>query len=178
MNLFYLDTEIEKNISSRKFLEETESLTMVNKNFCGLAHVGMFTDDFEGTVHFYTEQLPFEVVENKLEEHPGDTSGYFPSKFALLKLGELYIEIVECANKACVENSVAGVYNHLGIAVKDIDGARAELLDKGVEPDRILPIVVNDCLIPGKTFRSCRVIGHNGELVGLYEMDNMTFFTK
>ena len=149
---------------------------MENTLFTGLAHVGMFTDDFDQTLHFYTEQLPFEKVKVTLEEHPGDDSGFYPSKFALLKLDELYIEIVECNNKAFVENGVAGVFNHLGIAVTDIEKAREELIRKGVEEERLLPVVENDCLIPGKMFRSCRVIGYNGELVGLYDIDNKAFF--
>ena len=46
----------------------------------------------------------------------------------------------------------------------------------GVEAERFEPIVVNNQLFPGHVYRSCRLTGANGELIGLYEMDNKTFF--
>ena len=30
--------------------------------FKGLAHIGLFTDDYEGTMYFYTKQLPFQII--------------------------------------------------------------------------------------------------------------------
>lgn len=148
----------------------------MNQNFRGLAHIGIFTDDYCKTMHFYTEQLPFQIVKETIEEHPDDTNGFYPMRWALIELNGLYLEIMECANGACVENNTAGVFNHLGISVCDLDKAVAELKGKGVEDNRFEEIVVNNQLFPGHCYRSCRIKGANGELIGLYEMDNKTFF--
>ena len=148
----------------------------MDNNFRGLAHIGLFTDDYEKTIFFYTKQLPFRIVKETVEEHPGDGSGYYPMKWALIELNGLYLEIMECANHACVENNTDGVFNHLGISVEDLDPAIEQLRKKGVEAERFEPIVVNNQLFPGHVYRSCRLTGANGELIGLYEMDNKTFF--
>lgn len=144
--------------------------------FKGLAHIGLFTDDYEKTMYFYTEQLPFRIVKETVEEHQGDTSGYYPMKWALIELDGLYLEIMECANKACVENGVSGTFNHLGISVSDLDLALNELKCRGIEDGRLGEVVVNDQLFPGHVYRSCQIKGANGELIGLYEMDNRVFF--
>ena len=92
--------------------------------FTGLAHIGLFTDDYGKTMHFYTGQLPFRVIKETVEEHPGDESGYYPMRWALVELNGLYLEIMQCANNACAENGVAGVFNHLGISEKSGAGDR------------------------------------------------------
>ena len=143
--------------------------------FNGLAHIGLFTDDYEMTMHFYTKQLPFGIVKETVEDHPGDISGYYPMKWALIELDGLYLEIMQCANKACVENGVAGTFNHLGISVSNLEQAIAELKSKGIEEERFEPVVVNDQLFPGHVYRSCRLKGANGAMIGLYEMDNHVF---
>lgn len=144
--------------------------------FRGLAHIGLFTDDYKNTMHFYTEQLPFQIIKETVEEHEGDTSGYYPMQWALIELNGLYLEIMQCANQACVENGVAGAFNHLGISVSDLERAIDELKHKGIEDDRFEAVAVNGQLFPGHVYRSCRIKGANGELIGLYEMDNQNFF--
>lgn len=145
--------------------------------FKGLAHIGVFTDDYEGTMYFYTQQFPFEIVKETVEKHEGDISGYYPMKWALIELNGLYLEIMQCANHACAVKDTAGNYNHLGISVRDLDKAIEELKKKGIEDDRFEAVVVNEQLFPGHCYRSCRMRGNNGELIGLYEMDNQTFFS-
>lgn len=71
---------------------------MENNVFCGLAHLGVFTDNYQETMNFYTDQLPFTVVYETIIKKPEDTTGAFPMKFAMIRLNELYIEIMECAN--------------------------------------------------------------------------------
>ena len=144
--------------------------------FKGLAHIGLFTDDYEGTMYFYTKLLPFQIIKETIEKHEGDTSGYYPMKWALIELKGLYLEIMQCANNACAKKDVAGNFDHLGISVSDLDAAIALLKQKGVSPERFEKIVVNDQLFPGHTYRSCRLKGKNGEWIGLYEMDNQKFF--
>lgn len=148
----------------------------MRQTFEGLAHIGLFTDDYEKTMYFYTKQLPFEIVKETVEEHPDSEAPWYPMKWALIELNGLYLEIMECANKACVENGVAGVFNHLGISVSDLDKAIDELKTKGISEDRFENVVVNNELFPGHVYRSCRMTGANGELIGLYEMDNKEYF--
>ena len=71
---------------------------------------------------------------------------------------------------------MAGAFNHLGISVSDLDRAIDELKHKGIEDDRFEAVAVNGQLFPGHVYRSCRIKGANGELIGLYEMDNQNFF--
>ena len=46
--------------------------------FNGLAHIGLFTDDYEMTMHFYTKQLPFGIVKETMEDHPGTSADIIP----------------------------------------------------------------------------------------------------
>lgn len=149
---------------------------MRKNNFKGLVHIGIFTDNYEGIMDFYTKKFPFSIIKETVEEHPGDKSGYYPMKWALIGLGDLYLEIMECANHALVEYDNAGVFNHLGISVDNLDEAIAFLKERGVEPDRFEQIIINSELFPGQTYRSVRLRGYHGELIGLYEMDNKSFF--
>lgn len=145
--------------------------------FRGIAHVGIFTDDFEKTLKFYTEILPFEIVKNTVEENPGDESGAYPLKVCIARLNDLYLELMECHNKGWTANGIDGTFNHLGISVYNLDEALEEIRSKGFPEEKISEIVTNTTLIPGKTFRSCRIRGYNDENIGLYEIDNETFYT-
>lgn len=153
-----------------------EGKKRMDNNFKGLAHIGIFTDDFEGSIYFYTKQLPFEVVEQTAEEHPDDTSGVYPLKYALLRLGTLYLELMECNNKGYTALGIAGTWDHVGIEVEDVEVAIQTLKQKGVPEEWFGTIVVNSALKPGKSYRSCTMRGKNGEKIGLYEMNNLTFF--
>lgn len=146
--------------------------------FRGLAHLGLFTDNISETLHFYVDQLCFSVVYETTIHKPQDTRGMFPLKFAMLRLGELYIEVMECANHANTQNRVNGVVNHIGIRVTDLDKAIAHLRETGVTPARIGSITEECDQIPGRKFRQCRVRGWNGETIGLYEVDNAVFMEE
>lgn len=146
--------------------------------FCGLAHIGIFTDDFEKTLHFYTEILPFTIVRNMVEEQPDDLSGIYPMKVCILRLNDLYLEIMECADHGWVADGVDGTFNHIGISVSDLDEAIVHLKEKGFPSERIQQVMTNTSLIPGKTFRSCRIRGYNDENIGLYEINNRTFYEE
>lgn len=149
---------------------------MENQFFSGLAHLGIFTDDYEQTMHFYTQQLPFSVVYTTTIEKPDDASGAFPMKFAMIRLNEMYIEIMECANHWGTNNGVNGVVNHVGIRVTNLEKAIAELKAKGVPDERFGQINIELDQIPGRSFRQCRVKGWNGEMIGLYEVDNDAYY--
>lgn len=145
-----------------------------NHSFIGLAHIGIYTKDYEKTIDFYTKIMPFKIVK-ELVECPEGESGYFPLKYALLKLNDLYLEIMQPADRS-MGNPVDGAVHHMGIRVKDIEQAVNYLIERGYDKNAVTPIGVNTTLYPGKTFRACTIIGPNSERIGLYEMDNEEFF--
>lgn len=149
---------------------------MENNLFLGLAHIGIFTENFEETLEFYTKQLPFEIVKQTIEYKEDNPKGMFPMMFGLLRLNDLYLEVMECANHYSGKGA-AGVFDHLGISVRNLDDAIVMLKENGITDGRFGNITVDSDLIPGKSFRQCRVRGYNGEMIGLYEVDNTTFYT-
>ena len=111
----------------------------------------------------------------------GGTSDYtvgeiFPLKVCIVRLNDLYLEIMECSNHGWMANGVDGTNNHMGISVSDLDSALEQMKAKGFPPERIQQVLTNTSLISGKTFRSCRVRGYNDENIGLYEINNQTFY--
>jgi catechol 2,3-dioxygenase-like lactoylglutathione lyase family enzyme len=151
---------------------------MISQNyFLGLAHVALFTDKYEDTIKFYTKIFPFVLVKELIEVRKDDASGFFPLKYALIKLNDLYIEIMESADKRNF-NNIEGAVHHIGIKVADIDKALDFLLERGFSPSKIPEVNVNTTLYPGKTFRGASTKGINGEIINLYEMDNADFFDE
>ena len=151
---------------------------MISQNyFLGLAHVAIFTDKFEDTIKFYTKIFPFELVKEMIEVRKDDASGFFPLNYALIKLNDLYIEIMETADKRNF-NNIEGAVHHIGIKVANIDKALDFLLERGFPASKIPEIGTNTTLYPGKTFRSASTKGINGEILNFYEMDNADFFDE
>ena len=150
---------------------------MSGEVFRGLGHVGLYTDKYDETLKFYTEVLPFTLVKELDVQNPGDTSGFFPLKYAIVKLNDLYIEIMECLDKRNW-NGITGTFHHIGISVSDIDQAIAYLLKRGFPAERISKPGVNTTLYPGKTFRVCSFSGICGEAFSFYEMENKSFFDE
>lgn len=150
---------------------------MSSEVFRGLAHIGLYTDKYEETIKFYTDVLPFTLVKELVEERPGDTSGFYPFKYGLVKLNDLYIEIMECADKRHW-NGVTGTFHHVGISVSDIDKAIDYLVRRGVPAERIPKPRLNTTLYPGKSFRACSFLGNCGERIGLYEFENKKLFEE
>ena len=148
---------------------------MIENVFCGLAHIGLYTDNYSDTLKFYTKVLPFTLVKELYDERPDDKSGFYPFKYALVKLNDLYIEIMECSDKRNW-NGITGVYHHVGISVSNIDEAIKYLVMRGIPADRIPTPRWNETLYPGKKFRACSFIGCCGERIGLYEFNNKDFF--
>lgn len=148
----------------------------MNHTFCGLAHLGIFTDNLQETLNFYVKHLSFSPVYQTVIQKPQDRRGMFPMKFAMIRLNELYIEIMECANKANTGNGINDVVNHIGIRVSNLEDAISHLLETGLDARRVGPITEERDQIPGRSFRQCRVTGWNGETIGLYEIDNNVFY--
>ena len=152
-------------------------MTSEEENFVGLAHIGIFTSNYEETVKFYTENLPFKIMKEIVEEAPEvDDRPNFPLKLAMLRLGNLYLEIMERADKL-PNNAKLNMVDHIGIEVKDHRAAVQYLRSRGLPEDRLPQSKENITLIPGKCFVSGAVIGPCGERVGLYQMNTETFYS-
>lgn len=146
-----------------------------SEHFLGFAHVGIFTDLYEETVHFYTEILPFEVVKVLREEQPNNKGGLYPMDCTFVRLNDLFIEIMRGADGRNARGQ-KGVFDHVGISVKDIYAAVEELKAKGLPESCIGPIKFNDTFNPPKTQRICVVTGPNGDKITLYELTNKDFY--
>lgn len=150
---------------------------MSNEVFRGLAHVCLFTDKYDETINFYTKILPFSLVKELVENRPDDKSGFYPLKFGLVKINDLYIEILECADKRNWNDAV-GPFHHIGISVNDIDKAITFLEARGLPAGTIPKPNLNSTLYPGKPYRGCSFLGICGERIGLYEFQNKEFFDE
>ncbi len=123
---------------------------MISQNyFLGLAHVALFTDKYEDTIKFYTKIFPFVLVKELIEVRKDDASGFFPLKYALIKLNDLYIEIMESADKRNF-NNIEGAVHHIGIKVADIDKALDFLLKRGFSASKFLKSMLTRRFIRGK----------------------------
>lgn len=144
--------------------------------FKGLAHVAVFTDKYEESIKFYIDVLPMRLVKELCECKPEDSSGFFPMRYAMVKLNDLYIEIMEAGDKRIFTGP--GEFHHIGICVSDLDQAIQFLVKRGFPQSSIPTPSLNSTLYPGKTFRATQFKGPNNEIIGLYEQNNREFFDE
>ena len=145
--------------------------------FVGIAHMCVNTKDMKKTVDFYTKAMGFKVVHEELMGPDRKDHEMFPALFSLLKLGDLYIEVIEPRgyNKDnIVHAGVVGAIDHMGIEVSDIEAAVKQLRDYGV--DQPMKISWSTDVFKDKPYRSAALTGPNGEKLGLYEFSNKVFF--
>ncbi len=90
----------------------------------GLAHIGLFVKDLEVTKKFYTEMLDFEIINECTLPDPKGTT-----KIAFMKSGGLVVEGVQFPEH---QKRTDGVFDHLAIAVEDIEAVRAMLEKRGI----------------------------------------------
>ena len=148
---------------------------MSEEIFKGLAHVAIHTDKYEEVIRFYTEILPFELVSDLYVDGGEDPNNFFPLKIAQLKLNDLYIEVMETADKRQFDN-ITGYYHHIGITVSDVDKAIEYVLSRGLPPERISkPGRGARNPYPINTMRNCSMIGPCGERINFYEKDNKIY---
>lgn len=131
----------------------------------GLHHVGISVADLEATVGWYREKLGFEPLYRY--EIP-----QMAAKVAFLERGGFRVEVFEIggssplpdhARETSTDLGVRGL-KHAALAVGDLDGAMAELKDRGVE------FVTGVLEVPGsggERFAFFR--DNNGILIELYE---------
>ena len=146
-----------------------------DENFLGFAHVGIFTDLYDETVHFWTEVIPGKIIKILHEEQPENKGGLYPMDCTMVRLNDLFVEIMHGADNRNARNG-KGPYDHIGLSVSNMDEAVTRLRAAGLPDDRIGEIKFNDTFNPPKTQRICVIYGPNGEKVSLYELTNKAFY--
>lgn len=151
-----------------------------NNPFKGLAHMCIYTQSNAKSVDFYTKAMGFEIVYREMMGANHEPVRMFPAEFVLVRLGELYIELIECFGPwNGTENDkkhpgVLGVIDHFGISVSDVEAAVKQIQDYGYEEP--VEIKTNTISYEGRPFRYACLKGPDGESLNLYEMDNETFW--
>lgn len=91
----------------------------------GLAHVGLFVPDAEASARFYRQYLAFEEVWRNINPLPeGDETVIF------IRNGNLTIELVQQVHPRQRQD---GWFDHIALAVTDIDAVIAKLEADGIE---------------------------------------------
>jgi lactoylglutathione lyase len=98
---------------------------MKNCKLEGLAHIGVFVADIEVSKKFYTEMLDFKVIEETSLQSPDGVI-----KIAFVQNGNLVIEIVQFPKTVKKSD---GPVDHIAMNVKNIEGVRDLLLERGIE---------------------------------------------
>lgn len=91
----------------------------------GFAHVGLYVNDIQRSLAFYTEKLGFELIWESVNQCPdGDVLVKF------VKSGNDVIELVQLPFKLERQD---GWFDHIAMRVEDIDAVMEELESKGIE---------------------------------------------
>ena len=126
-------------------------------NIRGIHHIAILTDDYPTSKRFYTEVLGFEVI---AETYRAERNSY---KLDLAVAGHYQIELFSFPDyRERGSYPEAKGLRHLAFAVADVEAARAELLEKGVEVE---PVRVDALTNKKFTFFS----DPNGQPLELYE---------
>jgi catechol 2,3-dioxygenase-like lactoylglutathione lyase family enzyme len=127
----------------------------------GLHHLCVFTKDKQESLHFYRDQLGFEVVYQTIVN-----PGIEDLEYTLIRLGTCTIELLCPADPEKVPTE-RGIIDHIGLGVEDIEAVVASLTEKGVRFN--MEIATNTTLMNG--FKATTTTGPSGESVALYEFN-------
>lgn len=127
----------------------------------GLHHVCVFTKSTAESLHFYRDQLGFEVVYQTIV-NPGTED----LEYTFIRLGTCAIELL-CPKNPEQVASARGMIDHIGLGVENIEEVVASLLQKGVKFN--MDIATNTTLMNG--FKATSTTGPSGEIVALYEFN-------
>lgn len=146
----------------------------------GLAHMAIYTQDNQKSVDFYTKALGFEVFYREMMGADHEPVRMFPAEIVLVRLGEFYLELIQCfgpwngTDKDKKHPNVLGVIDHFGFSVSDVEEAVKQIKDYGYEGE--IAVQTNTISYKGRPFRYACLQGPDGESINLYEFDNETFF--
>lgn len=94
----------------------------------GLAHIGVFVEDFERSVKFYTEVLDFKV---NWKGGLDDKDGHFD--IALVQNDAVILEIVRQPDSLRRQRKEDGPIDHIAILYDDVSEMHQKLLKMGYE---------------------------------------------
>ena len=91
----------------------------------GLAHIGLYVNDVKKTLEFYEEKLNFKLIHEAVNKIPeGDVLVKF------IQNGSCILELVQFPYSIKRDD---GWFDHISIAVHDLDKVMEELEQKGIE---------------------------------------------
>ncbi len=146
---------------------------MKNCPITGQAHVAIRTEKMEDTLRFYTKVFPFTLLKAAYDAPDGAKPGTVNQ--AILRCGDLYLELLR-ADEATGHGGKPGPLHHLGISVANLEDALAFLEVRGLPESAHTAPAQKTNLDPAHPYRSASVTGPNGEILGLYEIDNASYF--
>ena len=133
---------------------------MGNLGIKGIAHVGLYVNDADKVVKFYTEKLDFQLIHECTNQCP---EGPVPVKF--VQNGNCVIEVVQFPFRIEKDH---GYFDHISIDVDDLDAAVAELKARGVEIQEG-SYTVAPHVFPPKGSKWAFITGAEGENIELNE---------
>ena len=136
----------------------------------GFHHVCVYTRDIDESIRFYG-LFGFKVV-YKVIEKPELFDKKYPQKYALIRLGNSCIELLEARTNDDLQLGVRNIIGHIGFDVTNIDELYSDLKSKGVkfnlEEIRDVPNMYNG-------IRLITLNGPSGEGLTLYEFNEFDY---
>ncbi len=121
----------------------------------GLAHIGIFTPDFDKSVAFYKE-LGF-TLDNECD---------IGTHLGFMSLGTCLLEIIAPQDKERANRPANGIIGHVCIEVKGIDEFVAEYKKKGIIPEDA-KVMFNEKILGG--IKNIFFDGPSGESIELFD---------
>ena len=142
---------------------------MENKKaeYLGLAHICVYTRDIEESIRFYRDCLHFELAFQTVQKPDAQPDGFFPLKYALIRLGACIIELLEPSGTENLKIGEKGILDHFAVEVRNIETVAEELKAKGVVFDSDV-FVLSDLL--DVTVKGAFIKGPSGEAIELFEL--------
>ena len=136
----------------------------------GVAHISIQTRDLEASLAFYTGQLGFRQTYRTLVR-PEVHDGFFPLRYAEVRLGACVIELLQPADSSRVEPGRKGIIEHMALEVKGIEAVLDRLKASGVANQKTEVFEFPD-LLGG--VRGFFIQGPSGESIELFEHGGKT----
>jgi lactoylglutathione lyase len=131
-----------------------------HKRLVGLAHICIYTNDIDASIHFYRHFLHFQVdYQAKVNTYEG---AYW---YASISLGNLVLELVEIISPRIELQTMRGAIDHFAIEVENIEAVVEELHALGLETDT--DVFTFKHLLKGT--KGVFLHGPSGELIELFE---------
>lgn len=137
----------------------------------GMHHLGIYTDDMEKTLDFYCNTLGFDLKYRIVEKEGCVPDGFYPLQYALIRLGNCTLELLQPYDCALAAKKGKGSLDHIGLSVTGIEEVIEELKRKGVCFNGEMG--TNTTLMNG--YKGISFTGPNGEGIALYEFNAFDF---